>query len=212
MVDNTMPKMFIVTWFNSLIEKETDGFMVLHSSQKDEALIAYGEAVGKHGDDHVVRLVEIPYGEEIEGFDGDVFQLLFNDPNLINMINIEFPALFNHIPDDMETLDRLPRECRNRYNVENVIARNYSAEKIIPQYVDEEDAEIIIDLVNVMLDLCDGFFDLDGYETLEYVRGQAEMIANHPKVATDDENIREAIRVLLRNRSTLTPEQIEEII
>lgn len=71
---------------------------------------------------------------------------------------------------------------------------------------------MLIQMINTSLDLCDGYFSLDEYDTLEYVRGQAELIANVPFLDVDQETVLDIIRKLMHARSNIPYEILDKEI
>lgn len=137
-----------------------------------------------------------------------------DSPDGLDMLEIEHPALYNYVPDTVDSISRIPFECRTRDKVEKLIKRDFNAENLVnsKKDINPDDAKMLIQMINTSLDLCDGYFSLDEYDTLEYVRGQAELIANVPFLDVDQETVLDIIRKLMHTRSNIPYEVLDKEI
>lgn len=135
------------------------------ANKKDEALVHYGKIIGLDSENTVVRLIEFDLSKE--NITKDNLDDFLDSPDGLDMLEIEHPALYNYVPDTVDSISRIPFECRTRDKVEKLIKRDFNAENLVnsKKDINPDDAKMLIQMINTSLDLCDGYFSLDEYDS-----------------------------------------------
>ena len=175
------------------------GFEWFYETNKDDALIHYGRMVEICGDESIVRLIAVPWDMNNVS-DADAITDYLDSPEGLDDIEIKHMAMRENIPDTVDSIDRLPIHSRTPENIAKVAKNNNTAHMNMIRHAveDENDIDVLVEAFDTMKMLNDDF--TDGINA-EYLRGQIELVANSPSIATNSEIVKEVLCDIVKSIS-----------